>query len=135
MSATNYFENMVLDAVLGTARGSSVPATVYVGLFTSAPDDNGTGDEVVSSGTGYARVSVANDTDHWPNANLGNKVNGSKIQFPLAVSSWGVISHFGIFDAATSGNLLVSGQVASPISPAVGNAPFFAPFSLVVTCD
>lgn len=135
MSATSYFENLVLDAILGSSRGADIPATVYVGLYTSNPDEGGTGDEVLTAGTGYARVSVANTDDNWPDASSGVKVNATKIQFPLVVSSWGDISHFGIFDAATAGNLLVYGEITSPVSPEVGNAPFFSPFTLAVTCD
>lgn len=135
MSATSYFENLVLDAILGSSRGADVPATVYVGLFTSAPDDGGGGDEVESSGTGYARVAVANTDDNWPDAASGTKVCATKIQFPLVVSTWGDLSHFGIFDAATDGNLLVYGEIATPTAPDVGNAPFFAAFTLAVTCD
>lgn len=135
MSATNYFENLVLDAILGTSKGTAIPATVYVGLFTTAPDDGGAGTEVSVTGTGYARVAVTNDDDNWPAAENGTKVNGTKIQFPLAVTTWGDITHFGIFDAATDGNLLVYGEVATPTTPDVGNAPFFAAFSLAVLCD
>jgi hypothetical protein len=135
VSATSYFENLVLDAILGSGRGADIPATVYVGLFTSAPDDGGNGDEVPSTGTGYARVAVANTDDNWPDAASGTKVAAVKIQFPLVVSSWGDLSHFGIFDSATGGNLLVYGEIATPTAPDVGNAPFFAAFTLAVTCD
>lgn len=135
MSATSYFENLVLDAILGSDKGADIPSTVYVGLFTSAPDDGGNGDEVLSPGTGYARVAVANTTDNWPDAASGTKVCAIKVQFPLVVASWGDLSHFGVFDAATDGNLLVYGEIATPVTPDVGNAPFFAPFTLAVTCD
>ena len=135
MSATNYFENKVLDAILGSARGSGIPATVYVGLYTAEPDEGGAGPEVPSAGTGYARVAVPNTDDSWPNANGGTKVCATNIQFPLVVASWGSLTHFGIFDASTAGNLLVFGEIVSPTDPDVGNAPFFAPFTLAVTCD
>lgn len=135
MSATSYFENLILDAILGDDHGANIPATVYVGLFTSQPDDGGAGDEVPTSGTGYSRVSVTNNSTNWPIATDGQKSNGVKIQFPLAVSSWGDITHFGIFDDAEDGNLLVYGEVATPTTPDVGNAPFFAVASLFITCD
>lgn len=135
MSATSYFENLILDAILGDDHGASIPDPVYVGLFTTEPDDGGNGDEVPSSGTGYARVEVANDSTNWPLATDGQKSNGVTIQFPLAVSSWGDITHFGIFDEAEDGNLLVYGEVATPTTPDIGNAPFFGVASLFITCD
>lgn len=135
MSATSYFENVVLDAILGDDRGANTPDIVYVGLFTSAPDDGGDGDEVPVPGTGYTRVGVTNNSTNWPMATAGQKSNGTKIQFPLAVSSWGDITHFGVFDDATDGNLLVYGEVATPTTPDVGNAPFFAVAALILSCD
>lgn len=135
MSATSYFENLILDAILGDDRGANIPATVYVGLFTSEPDDGGGGDEVPSSGTGYARVSVTNNSTNWPTATDGQKSNGTEVQFPIAVSSWGDITHFGVFDDAEDGNLLVYGEVSNPTTPDVGNAPFFGVASLFITCD
>lgn len=135
MSATSYFENMVLDALLGDNHGASLPATVYVSLFTSAPDDAGGGDEVPETGTGYSRVGVTNDTTHWPMAASGQKFNGVKIQFPMALAPWGDITHFGVHDASSGGNLLVYGEVATLTLPDVGNAPYFDIFALAVTCD
>lgn len=135
MSATSYFENLVLDAILGDSKGTDIPDTVYVGLFTSEPDDGGAGDEVSEASTGYARVAVDNDDTNFPAASSGTKVVATEVQFPLAVDVWGTITHVGIFDAATDGNLLVYGEIVSPISPVAGNAPFFAAFTLAVTCD
>lgn len=133
MSATNYFENYVLDAILGSNRGASIPSTVYVALFTTAPDDTGAGTEV--SGGGYARVAVTNNTTNWPAASGGSKSNGADIQFPAVTSSWGTITHWAIYDAATVGNMLLYGSLSLGITPAVTDTPFFAVGSLTVTCD
>lgn len=135
MSATSYYENIVLDAAYGDDSGSTMPSIYYVGLFTSAPDDGGGGDEVSPTGTGYARVAVANNSTNWPIATGGQKSNGTKIQFPMAISPWGNITHWGLFDDASDGNLLVYGEVAIVTSPDVGNAPYFAISTLVITCD
>jgi hypothetical protein len=134
-SATNYFENIVLNSILGGNKGSTSPSTVYVALFTSAPDDGGGGTEVSRIGTGYGRVSVVNNTTNWPAANLAVKSNGTTVQFPTAVAAWGTVTHFAIYDASTSGNMLLWGELVSPISPLTGNAPYFAAGSLNITCD
>lgn len=134
-SATSYFENLALDAILGTNKGASIPATVYVALFTTAPDDGGGGTEVSSTSTGYARVAVTNNTTNWPAAAGGIKTNGATIQFPTATAAWGDVTHVAIYDSSTAGNMLLWGEVNTVVSPIATNAPYFAAGSFAVTCD
>ena len=134
-SATDYFENIVLDSILGDNCGANVPSSVWVGLLTSSPSDASGGVEVSTSGTGYARVLVLNDTDHWPDAVSSTKQNAAPIQFATATAAWGAVSYVGIYDSDTGGNLLLWGELSFPVSPVVGNAPYFAPGSPNITCD
>lgn len=110
MSAlSNYLENALINAVLRGIPYTSPPA-VYVALFTSDPTDAGIGTEV--SGGGYARqqVTFADPVD-------GSTTNSADVVFPVATTDWGTVSHFGIYDAETGGNLLIHGAftVAKPI--------------------
>lgn len=100
MSAmSDYLENAFLDHFLGTSSTSS-PTTIYVALHTADPTDAGTGTEV--SGSGYARQSIAFDA-----ASSGTASNSSAIEFPAASGGdFGTITHIGIWDASTGGNLL-----------------------------
>lgn len=100
MSAmSDYLENKFLDHFLGTAS-TSAPAAVYIGLHTADPTDAGTGAEV--SGFGYARQAMAFDASSG-----GTASNSSAVEFPAATGGdWGLITHIGIYDASTSGNLL-----------------------------
>jgi len=100
MSAmSDYLENKFLDHFLGTAS-TSAPAAVYVGLHTADPTDAGTGTEV--SGSGYARQSMA-----FGAASSGTASNSAAVEFPAASGgSWGTITHIGIWDASSAGNLL-----------------------------
>jgi hypothetical protein len=110
MSMSDYLENALLNAVLRNTPYTS-PSQVYVALFTSDPTDAGTGTEV--SGGGYTRQAVTF------NAPLNGQVtNSTDILFPIATASWGTITHFGIYDAATGGNLLFHGvlQTSKTIS-------------------
>lgn len=134
-SATDYFESYALDAILGSNKGANIPATVYVGLLTAAPSDAGGGTEVSSTGTAYSRVASTNNTTNWPAATGGVKTNGVVIQFPTATAAWGDITHVALYDSATSGNMLLWGEISSPISPISGNAPFFSAGSFAITCD
>ncbi|MEW6171854.1 MAG: hypothetical protein AB1510_02125 [Bacillota bacterium] len=106
---SNYVENALINHVLRNVALSS-PVTVYVALYTSDPTDADTGTEVV--GGGYARQAI---TFNAPVD--GVATNSADVVFPTATANWGTISHFGIRDAATGGNLLWYGPfaVAKPI--------------------
>ena len=104
---TDYLEKKLLDFVFGNTA-YSVPATLYVGLFTVLPAEDGTGGTEVSGGS-YARVAVTNNTTNFPNATGGNpstKASGAIFTFPTATANWGDVIGMGIWDASTSGNLL-----------------------------
>lgn len=96
---SNYLEDKILDHVLKNVSYTS-PTTVYVGLFTSDPTDAGTGTEV--SGGSYARQVLSVTT-----ASGGIVTSSGDVTFPQATATWGTISHIGILDALTSGNLLM----------------------------
>jgi hypothetical protein len=102
-------ENSVLDAILGGST-TYMPDPIYIGLMTSEPNDDGTG-VVEPSGGSYARVSVANNLTQWPAASGGQKSNANAIEFPTATAAWGVITHYGIFNAVSGGNLLAFGAL------------------------
>lgn len=102
MSAmSDYLENEILDHILGTGAYTA-PTTVYVGLSTATLADDASGTEL--SGNGYARQSASFNA-----AASGTADNSAAIEFPAATASWGTVSHFGIYDAASSGNLLIHG--------------------------
>lgn len=134
--ATDYFENLILDAVLGDNKGANIAATVHVALFTSTPDDTGGGTEC--SGTGYLRAAVTNNSTEWPNATLGSKSNGQLIQFPAAgAADWGTITHVAIYDdtLANGGNMLMWSSLSNSTTPALNDAPFFAANAITFTMD
>jgi len=111
MSAlSDYLENELLDHVIGAAAYSA-PATLYLAAFTAAPTDAGGGTE--ASGGSYARASVGNNLTNWPAASGGTKSNAIAIAWPEATASWGTITHLGVFDAASGGNLLWHGPLAA----------------------
>lgn len=95
---STYLENAMVNAVLRNTTYTS-PATVYVALFTTDPTDAGTGTEV--SGNAYQRTAV---TFGAPSS--GVSTNSGAVTFPTATGSWGTVTHIGIMDASTIGNLL-----------------------------
>ena len=39
--------------------------------------------------------------------------NTNNIEFTAATGSWGTVTHWGLFDASTSGNLLIHGALGT----------------------
>ena len=105
MAKSNYLENKVLDHFLGTSS-TSAPSNVYVGLFTSNPTDAGSGTEV--SGNGYTRKVAT-----FSSASSGSTSNSSAIEFTASGGAFGTVTHFGVFDASSSGNLLYHGALTA----------------------
>ena len=104
MSFSNYLETEILDHVFGGAAYTA-PSTLYVALYTATPNDAGGGTEL--SGSGYTRKSAAFTTSGATTSNTG------AVEYDTATGNWGTITHIGVFDAATSGNLLAYGALSS----------------------
>jgi len=140
---SDYLENKLIDHIF---RGVSftAPSQLHVALFTAAPSDSGGGTEV--TGGSYARTALAQSTTNWastggattttnPSAGTGGATsNNVVITFPSPTANWGSCTHFGLFDASTSGNLLVHGALTTAKTVNNGDAaPSFAISALVVT--
>lgn len=108
---TNYFLDCVSGNVFGTKKSPGIPAEYYIGLSTSAPSADGNGVSEPSTSSGYTRVKL---TDLSAPSN-GQITNQSAISFPESTASWGVVTHYVIYDAQTvdSGNLLMYGALPS----------------------
>jgi len=127
MSAiSNYLENALINATLRNTTYTS-PSTVYAGLFTSDPTDAGSGTEV--SGGSYARKAI---TFAAPSNGVTTN-SAAACEFDQATGSWGTITHFGIFDALTSGNLLYHGALTTSKTIASGDVFKFPTSSVSVT--
>lgn len=122
---SNYLENALINATLRATTFTS-PATVYVSLHTADPTDAGSGTEV--SGGSYARQS----------ATFGAPSNGvstttADITFPQATGSWGTITHIGIWDSLTTGNLFYHTPLDASKTIDTGDIFKIASGSLTVT--
>lgn len=105
--------------------------SVWVGLFTAAPSDAGGGTEC--TGGSYARKSTAGAD--WAAAASGATSNANAITFVTPTGSWGTATHFGLFDAATAGNLLRWAILTTPQAIGTGNTVSFAVGELDITED
>lgn len=95
---SNYLENALIDATLRNTSYTS-PTNVYVALHTADPQDDASGAEV--SGGSYARTSVT-----FGAPSDGASSNSADVTFPTATASWGTVTHIGIWNAASGGQLL-----------------------------
>ena len=103
-------------------------AAVYCSLHTANPTSS---NEL--SGNAYARVSVAS-TGWTVNSTNGTASNTAAITFPAATGTWGDPTHVALFDASTSGNMLISGALSNNIAaPGSGSTVSFAAGQLTIT--
>lgn len=98
MPKSYYLSDKFLNAALRNIAYVS-PAQTYLALFTVAPTLNSAGTEV--SGGGYTRQTVSFSVPAD-----GQSSNTADVTFPIATVAWGTVVAFGVFDAATAGNLL-----------------------------
>lgn len=122
---SNYLETLLLTWAM-TANAATRPTAWYVALFTAAPSDTGGGTELSTGG--YARQSAT-----WTVSN--NQASNSAIIDFVSSGDWANITHVGIFDAATAGNLLWHGALTTARDPASGDTVRFAAGALIVSLD
>jgi hypothetical protein len=132
--ASDFLEAEILDQIFG-ASAYVAPVTLYVALSTTAPTEAGASfTEPV--GNGYARVAVTNNLTNFPAAVAGAKSNGTQITFPAATGAgWGTLTHFGIWDASSGGNLLCFAPLTASVLVVAGDTPRFPIGDLDITLD
>jgi hypothetical protein len=129
-SFSDYWENEILDHLFG--KGNYTPPTIYVGLSTAEPGDDGSGLSE-PSGDGYARVQTSGSD--WNAASGGQLDNANDITFPEATGSWGTVTHFALFDAASGGSMLAHGSLSGSKAIGSGDTARFAAGDLDVSLD
>jgi len=150
---SDFMENKLLDWLLraqaigitgASAAAGTGPANTYVGLLTANPTDSTAGTEV--SGNNYARVTVASSLANWSGTqgaastvastgNTGTTSNNGVITFPTPSAGWGVVTGMALYDAATSGNLLIYSALTISKTINQGDAVTFPAASLTFQID
>ena len=127
---SNYTQAALLNWLKGTAMPAA-PSGVYVGLFNGDPTDTGSaGAEVTTTIRAAGRV-AATYGNVTGNTSMANNAD---VDFGAAAGA-ATVSHFGLFSAASGGNLLVSGAVAQAKSVAATNLVKFPAGSLMFMVD
>lgn len=143
MSAmSDYLENKLVDQIF---RGQTAPTTttLYIALYTAAPSDpSTTGTEV--SGSNYSRVAVTSSLANWAGTQSagstvastgtgGQTSNNAAITFPTPSATWGLVTHFAIYDATSGGNELFWGALTISKTINSGDTVSFPAQSLSIT--
>lgn len=92
---------MGVNAAGETRALNGLLSGVYVGLHTAQPTS---GNEV--AGGAYARQLYGAYTITGSGEGPSTASNNAIIQFPTATASWGVLTHVGIWTAASGGTLV-----------------------------
>jgi hypothetical protein len=126
MSFSNYLETELLDHVFAGNAYTS-PSAVYVSLHTANPDEDASGAEV--SGGGYARqagsLSVSGNT----------ATTTAAIEYATATADYGTVTHVGIWDASTSGNMLAYAALTASKTISTGDVFRIPTGDLDITLD
>ena len=128
MSFSNTFETHVLNYVF-TATSVTRPTAWYVALFTSNPAEDASGTEVSTSGTAYVRKTVS----FTVSGNLAT--NSAAVEFPTATASFGTVTHIGVFNASTSGDLIAYSALSASKAIATGDVFRIPAGDLDITLD
>lgn len=112
MYACDYLETGVLNAAL---RGITfaAPAKCYLALYINDPGESGTAGVEVSY-TGYKRMEIEFSAPASSNGGLGIQ-NLTDITFPVPPAAAGTITHAGVLDSLSGGNMLARGELVEPL--------------------
>ena len=126
MSFSNTFETRVLTWVF-TSGSATRPTAWYVALFTTNPAEDASGTEV--SGGGYVRQSATFTVS-------GNTAsNSGAIEYPTATAGYGTVSHVGVFDASSGGNLIAYAALTTSKTIETGDVLRIPAGDLDITLD
>ena len=119
MSAlSDHAEDLLLDWMM-TSGSATRPTAWYLALFTAAPSDSGGGTEVSTGG--YSRQTIA-----FSAASSGTTSNSADVSFTASGANFGTVTHIGIFDASSGGNLLWHGAMTADKTVEDGDTITFA---------
>lgn len=124
---SDHSEALLLDWLMTTGSATR-PTAWYVALYTAAPSDSGGGTEV--SGNGYSRQAVTFAAATSPG---GTTSNTGAVSFTASGGDWGTITHIGIHDASSGGNLLWHGAMTASKTVADGDTLQFSTGNIDLT--
>jgi hypothetical protein len=129
MSLSNYTETALCNWLRGSANMPAA-ASPFLGLFSVSPGETGSsGTEVTTliRPAGRLAISFGAPTD-------GVIANTVAIDFGVSANDTS-ITHFGIYDAASGGNLIAYGALNSPRTILTADEVNWSAGSLIITVN
>lgn len=137
MSFSHFLEKELLNHIF-TDPVYAPPGTLYVGLSTTTPDEDGTG-FTEEGANGYARKStVAADWGVVVEADPSTKSNTAVITFAIATGDWlsqANFTYFGLFDSLTGSEMLAFGALTQAKNVLDGDTAKFPVGDLTITLE
>ena len=121
MYACDYLENGVLNALRGVTFAA--PAKCYLALYLNDPGEAGTAGTEVSY-PGYQRMELDFSAPAASNGGIGVQ-NLTDITFPAPDAAAGTITHVGVLDSLSGGNMLARGELVEPLVIGKDEPPVF----------
>jgi len=143
MATTSGLSTYAQAALLNYFRGTTfpaVPANFYLALFTTAPGNGAAGTEVTAAAAPtYARLAIVPNTTNFgaPSvaAGVSTIANGVNIIMAAMGNTASItVVGWGLYDAASAGNLWLYGPIAS-VSFAATDTPDFTAGNLTVSAQ
>ena len=125
MDFSNDLANKLINATVRKVAYTT-PAQAYVALYTSDPTKENTGIEV--SAPTYYRMALTMGTPAD-----GFSENISEMEWAVATTVWGTITHIGVMDAEVLGNLMYFTELVEPKNITVGDQFQITPSNLKLT--
>lgn len=139
MAFTSTASNTLLNSFTGKSNSGAILQNCYMGLSTTTPNADGTNFTEPSSSNGYARATIGlygqGATQVMGTPSEGTIENASIIYFPEATASWGTITYFGLFNAATGGSLMIYGPLDTSVTVAANYVPLFRTGNFSLTLE
>lgn len=143
VALSDFLENKLIDHVF-RGQAYTAPLVIYVALFTSACTDAAVGTEV--SGGSYARPGITGSLVNWAGTQAaasvlastgssGTTSNNAAVMFATPSAGWGLVTHIGLMDALTAGNLLVCTALTTAKTINAGDTVSFPAASLTNQID
>lgn len=125
MDFSNDLANKLINATVRKVAYTT-PSQAYVALYTSDPTKENTGIEV--SAPTYYRMALTMGTPAD-----GFSENISEMEWAVASTVWGTITHIGVMDAEVLGNLMYFTELVEPKNITVGDQFQITPANLKLT--
>ena len=123
---------------LSDGSGAFAGRPTHLGVSTTTPAEDGTGFTEPSGSDGYARIALTLPGDFVSATDADPSVlaNASSLTFNAATNnSWGSITHVGLFNASSSGDLLFFLVLDTPRTIDVGETLSFSAGNLQFQLD